>query len=100
TGGLVPGTGQYPIASNAALRYLSTGPLARRAEDLMPLLRILAGPDDEDASCTPFSLGDPDAVSIADLTVIDVRDQNHISVSPDLLEQQEHAPAWRGREGA
>src|SRR3954464_7410832 len=78
TGGLVPGTGQYPIASNAALRYLSTGPIARRAEDLMPLLRILAGPDDLDAGCTPFSLGDPAAVSMADLTVLDVRDQNHI----------------------
>jgi len=100
TGGLVPGTGQYPIASNAALRYLSTGPIARRAEDLMPLLRILAGPDDKDAGCIPFSLGDPDAVSIADLTVIDVRDQNHISVSPDLLAAQDRAAEALGRRGA
>ena len=52
--GLVPGTGQYPIATNQALRYLTTGPLARRAEDLMPLLRVLAGPDGQDGGCRNF----------------------------------------------
>src|SRR5919202_3862942 len=41
TGGLVPNAGQYPVASDAAQKYLTTGPLARRAEDLAPLLRIL-----------------------------------------------------------
>ena len=49
TGGLVPATGQYPAYTGAALRINTTGPLARRAEDLMPLLRVLAGPDGEDA---------------------------------------------------
>src|SRR6185295_7028017 len=43
TGGLVPNSGQFPCAENDALRYLATGPLARKAEDLMPLLRVLAG---------------------------------------------------------
>src|SRR5258708_11132280 len=42
TGGLVDNGGQYPLAVAAADRYLSTGPLARRAEDLAPLLRILS----------------------------------------------------------
>src|SRR4051812_38877312 len=59
TGGLVPGTGQYPLARGAALRYLTTGPLARRAEDLMPLLRVLAGPDGHDGGCEAMPLGDP-----------------------------------------
>ena len=72
TGGLVPGTGQHPIAENAALRYLTTGPLARRSEDLMPLLRVLAGPDGRDAGCEARVLGDPNAIDIADLRVVNV----------------------------
>ena len=42
TGGLVDGGGQYLQAADAALRYLATSPIARRAEDLAPLLRVLA----------------------------------------------------------
>lgn len=40
---LVANEGQFPCASGYAQRYLSTGPLCRRAEDLEPLLRVLAG---------------------------------------------------------
>ena len=100
TGGMVPGTGQHPIASNEALRYLSTGPIARRAEDLMPLLRILAGPDDQDLRCAAFPLGDPAAVSMEDLTVLDVRDRNHIPISRDLLSAQDRAVAALEKRGA
>lgn len=39
--GLVPGSGQFPMATGAATRYLTTGPLARRAEDLYPLLSVM-----------------------------------------------------------
>ena len=51
TGGLVTNVGQYPgpidsfPEGSPKDRYCCTGPLARRAEDLYPLLRILAGPD-------------------------------------------------------
>lgn len=41
--GLVTNEGQFPGPSGRVDRYLSTGPLCRRAEDLEPLLRILAG---------------------------------------------------------
>src|SRR5207237_4871758 len=58
TGGLVPNSGQFPMAHGPALRYLTTGPIARHAEDLMPLLRILAGPDGDDAGCVAMELGD------------------------------------------
>ena len=43
TGGLVDNAGQFPLPAEGASRYLTTGPLARRAEDLAPLLAILAG---------------------------------------------------------
>jgi len=88
TGGLVPGTGQFPMAENAALRYLATGPLARRAEDLMPLLHVLAGPDGADAGCVAQPLGDPTRVSLGDLTVLDVVDNGTTAVAPDLRAAQ------------
>ncbi len=70
TGGLVPGTGQVPAYAGAHCRINTTGPLARRAEDLMPLLRILAGPDGVDPGCRAIPLGDPAAVDVGGLRVI------------------------------
>lgn len=98
SGGLVPGTGQHPIAENQALRYLSTGPLCRRAEDLMPLLRVLAGPDGRDAGCEAMPLGDPGAVSIEGLRVLDVAPGGR--VAPALLEAQARAAAALAERGA
>ena len=91
TGGLVPSTGQYPAARNEAARYLTTGPLARRAEDLFPLLRVLAGPDGKDAACEARQLGDPDAVLLKDLTVIDIHSDGVHRVSDDLQAAQVRA---------
>jgi fatty acid amide hydrolase 2 len=86
--GLVPNTGQYPLAENEALGYLSTGPLARRAEDLMPLLRVLAGPDGECAACRPSQLGDPAAVQLSKLRVLDVSDNGFTPVADSLRDAQ------------
>src|SRR5581483_1087358 len=40
--GLIPNAGMYPPTPGEAARMLQVGPLTRRAEDLMPLLRIMA----------------------------------------------------------
>jgi fatty acid amide hydrolase 2 len=79
TGGLVPGTGQYPHYKGRIQRFNTTGPLARRAEDLMPLLRILAGPDGLDDQCTEMALGDPTALDLAALRVIVVEGNARLS---------------------
>ncbi len=100
TGGLVPGTGQFPIAENDALRFLTTGPIARRAEDLFPFLQIVAGPDGEDAGCLPFELGDPHAVSVSELSVLDVRDNGLVRVSPELVAAQARVASHLARRGA
>jgi fatty acid amide hydrolase 2 len=68
--GTVPNTGQFPSADGDAARLLTIGPIVRRAEDLMPVLRLIAGPDGEDARCRARDLGDPAAVDIAALDVI------------------------------
>jgi len=54
SGGLVPGTGQHPMADGIAAKYLSSGPLCRRAEDLGPLVEIMMGPDSKDHQCIEF----------------------------------------------
>ncbi|KAK3580690.1 hypothetical protein CHS0354_017971 [Potamilus streckersoni] len=41
--GAVPNEGQFPIASGSELELLSTGPICRYAEDLLPALKIMAG---------------------------------------------------------
>jgi len=50
-----------------ALRYLTTGPMCKRAEDLMPLLRVIAGPDGIDEKCRSITLGDPNTVDVTKL---------------------------------
>jgi fatty acid amide hydrolase 2 len=100
TGGLVPGTGQHPTPSDGARRILTTGPLARRAEDLMPLLEIMAGPDGADPGCAPFSLGDPSAVDISRLNVLNVEDNGALRVSRDLAAAQAHVAEALSARGA
>ena len=100
TGGLVPGSGQYPLAENDALRYLCTGPIARRAEDLMPLVRILAGPDGIDTGCYDQPLGEPDDVDVSGLRVLDVRGNGFRRVSKELSESQERVARALAERGA
>ncbi len=98
--GLIPNTGQWPIAENEALTYLTTGPLARRAEDLWPLVRVLAGPDGECGACRPIELGDPDGVDVAALRVLDVPDNGTTPVSGELREAQRRVAGWLRAQGA
>ena len=100
TGGLVPSTGQFPVAENEALRYLTSGPLARRAEDLMPLLRILAGPDGKDPSCVAMKLGDPRDVRLEGLRVVHVADHGMTRVDPALGDAQDRAAEALRQRGA
>jgi fatty acid amide hydrolase 2 len=72
TGGIVPSTGSHPPARNDVQRFVTTGPIVRRAEDLMPVLRIVAGPDGVEERCVACDLGDPTAVDVRSLTVYSV----------------------------
>ncbi|MFO0676481.1 MAG: amidase [Polyangiaceae bacterium] len=91
TAGLVPNTGQFPIAENDALLFLSTGPICRRAEDLFPLVQVLAGPDGHDSRTRTWTLGDPGAIRMSGLRVLDVRGNGRMPVSKDLRRAQERA---------
>lgn len=67
--GLVPTTGAWPPVHGITARMMVNGPLARRGEDVMPLLRIIAGPDGLDPEARAIPLGDPGHVSVDGLRV-------------------------------
>jgi fatty acid amide hydrolase 2 len=84
SGGAVPFTGQFPSAEGKAVRYLTTGPLCRRADDLMPLLRILAGPDGHDPGCESMTWPDPETIPVRSLRVLSIRANGLRPISRDL----------------
>lgn len=84
TGGAVPMTGHYPRGSGAVGRYNVAGPICRRAKDLMPLMRILAGPDGLDPAVIDLEFGDEAAVDFQGRRVLYLHDMHaHFSVGPD-----------------
>lgn len=99
TGGMVPNTGSHPPALNELQRFVTSGPLARRAEDLMPVLRVIAGPDGIEERCITFELGEPSAVDVRSLTVISV-EKGPGTVQPVLLEAQRKAADALAARGA
>lgn len=92
--GVVPNTGQVPLPQGKTGIYCTTGPLARRASDLMPLLKVLAGPDGVDPQCEKVTVDDSGAVDLADLKVLQVADNGRIKVSADLMQSQESAAGF------
>jgi fatty acid amide hydrolase 2 len=79
--GLVSNDGMWPPTSGDSGRMLGVGPLARRGEDLMPLLRTLSdGP-----------LGDPAEVSLSGLTVTTVEDAARAPLSQPQRDARERA---------
>ena len=98
--GVIPNTGQFPVADGEAARMLTQGPLVRRAEDLMPVLRVLAGPDGVDPIATDIDLGDPDAVSLEGLNVVVTEKGWFWPVSRDLREAREAAADALAARGA
>lgn len=89
--GLVPSTGHWPRLTEAAQRLLALGVLTRRAEDLLPLLEIIAGPDGLDQQVVAMQLGDPAEVSLDGLTVTLVEDSSLRPIGRDLRDARERA---------
>ena len=100
TPGIVTNRGQVPEPQGRMNFNCVTGPLARRAEDLWPLLNILAGPEGHDPEFgdTPLQ-GDPADIDLQRLRVINVADNGRRSVSQDLRKAQSQAWTWLGEHG-
>ena len=101
TGSLVPHTGHFPAPKGeVGSRLLGIGPLARRAEDLWPVTRALAGPDGIDETVAELELGDPAEVSIEGLQVTITDDATLLPVSAELRNARVHAARALAERGA
>ncbi|TNE92616.1 MAG: amidase [Deltaproteobacteria bacterium] len=100
TGRLVPNSGQFPGGSGEVNAYLTVGPLARKVEDLMPLLRVIAGPDGHDPVARPMALGVPEEVDLKGLRVIVLPRHGRTRVSGPVSGAVEQAAAVLAERGA
>ena len=83
--GVVPSTGQFPTThTEIAAQMLTIGPLVRRAEDLWPMLKVIAGKDGIDPYMRDVPLGDPADVSIAGMKILLSESTSYINVSREL----------------
>ena len=87
SGRMVPTTGHLPQPHGQARALLCLGPLARRSEDLLPLLRIMAGPDGFDPVARAFPLAaDEPALEPRELEVFPVEDHLGVAMWPEARE--------------
>jgi fatty acid amide hydrolase 2 len=98
--GLLPNTGIWPTTAGDAENLLAVGPLARRAEDLFPLLQIMAGPDGWDTRTVEMELGDPSEVSLDGLRVTVIEDSSLLPMSRDLRDARERSVGALASAGA
>jgi fatty acid amide hydrolase 2 len=99
--GVVPSTGQFPTTeTETAAMMLTIGPITRRAEDLIPVLKIIAGPDGIDPYARASVIGDPADVSIADTKILVSADSSYKQVSRELRDARARAAEALGAAGA
>jgi fatty acid amide hydrolase 2 len=98
--GLVPNTGQFPSTDGEAARMLTMGPLARRAEDLMPVVRLISGPDGRDGRCQEIELGDPGGVRFAGRRVLVADDASIVPPRKELRAARDRAADVLASQGA
>ena len=81
---LIANDGHFPSAHGQTLNYLSSGPLCRKAEDLEPLVRLLAGKNSH-------KLKSVKDVNISKLRVITIAPERGPKATFDILDAQQRA---------
>ncbi len=85
TSGRVPRTGHTPSFTGILESLTQLGPMARRVEDLVLLLPLIAGPDGEDPHVAPVALGDPGEVALEHLRVVMFTDNGIRTPTPETV---------------
>jgi fatty acid amide hydrolase 2 len=100
--GVVPSSGHFPAPTGhgATAEMLAAGPLARRAEDLMPFLRVVAGADDGDPISRDVALGDPGQVDLHGLDVVLTEGATLLPVRGEVRDARERAAGALAAAGA
>jgi fatty acid amide hydrolase 2 len=68
--GMVPITGHFPVLNGEPRRALFLGPITRKAEDLEPTLRAIAGPDGSDPGMKLLPVRSAASVNMKGLPVV------------------------------
>ena len=84
SGRLIPNAGQFPGAKGLADAYLGSGPIGRTVSDMMPLLRVLAGPHPDAPLVRPQVLGDPADVDLSGLRLHVLASDGRTMVGPAI----------------
>jgi len=88
---LIPNSGEYPMTlfnTKLGSNMIVLGPMTRFSEDLMPLVRIMAGPDGKFDYTEEMTLGDENKVKIAELKYYFM---NHKGLHPDVQKAHDKA---------
>jgi hypothetical protein len=86
--------------SGHSKRMVTIRPITRRADDLMPVLRIIAGPDGIDPLVRPIRLPDPESVPIDGLRVLVSTNAFAQRIDRELLAARERAAVILAAAGA
>ena len=84
TSGRLPRTGHFPPAGGWIESLWQMGPIARRVEDLITAMPLLAGPDGRDHTVVDAPLGDPHAVRIRDLRIAFYTDNGLVAADEEV----------------
>ena len=93
TSGRLPRTGHVPPAGGWIESLWQIGPLARRVEDLGPMLSLLAAPDAQDHTVVGMPFGDPAEVRLKDLRIAFFTDNGIVSADAETIAVVERAAA-------
>ncbi len=100
TSGRLPRTGHFPPAGGWIEALWQIGPMARRVEDLVTAMPLLAGPDGRDHTLVDVPLENPRAVRVRDLRIAFYTD-NGLAAADEEVARVVHAAATAlAREGS
>jgi amidase len=100
TSGRAPLTGAFPPAMGPLGCIWHVGPLARRVQDLILTLPLLAGPDWRDPLALPMPLGQPAEVALGKLRVAFYTNNGIISPTSETVKVVQHAATSLAETGA
>ncbi|MGO9228215.1 MAG: amidase [Bryobacteraceae bacterium] len=100
TCGRLPRTGHFPPAGGWIEGLWQIGPMARRVEDLITAMPLLAGPDGRDHTVVDMPLENPRAVCVRDLRVAFYTDNGLAAADEEVSRVARAAAAALAAEGA
>jgi amidase len=86
TSGRLPRTGHFPPAGGWIESLWQIGPMARRVEDLVTAMPLLAGPGEYDPTAIGMPVRDPAAVRLRDLRAAFYTDNGFAAAQPEVAE--------------